>query len=218
MSVSTEALVIAAQSPKGGCGKSTIALHLARAAQEAGNRVVVLDTDTQGTARDWRARSPESYDGPRVQAATNPRMLDSAVARFGSDADVVVIDGSARLGQHTGAVVKACDVLLIPVQPTAFDLWGTAEFMDIVMREQEKGTVTAAFVASRRDPRTNLAKQITGALDQFGVPVLTGTTQRVGYAYAVQDGKTVLDGYDDKAADEIRTLLSEIGQLLSESS
>jgi chromosome partitioning protein len=208
-----DALVIAVQNPKGGCGKTTIAVNLARAIQLDGYETTILDTDTQGSARDWRARSPSDYDGPRVEKATNPRTLTQAVERAGGD--VVVIDGSARLGKHTGAVVAACDVLLIPVQPTALDLWGTVEFMDTVETAAADG-LPVAFVPSRRDPRTNLAKQIAGALDAYPFPVLGGTTQRVGYAYAVQDGRTVLDGYDDKAADEVRQLVRDVAQIAAE--
>ena len=206
-----DALVIAVQNPKGGCGKTTIAVNLARAIQLDGYEVVIVDTDTQGSARDWRARSPSDYDGPRVERATNPRTLTAAVEQAAGD--VVVIDGSARLGKHTGAVVAACDVLLIPVQPTALDLWGTVEFMDVVETAASAGGLPVAFVPSRRDPRTNLAKQIAGALDAYPFPVLAGTTQRVGYAYAVQDGRTVLDGYDDKAADEVRQLVRDVAQI-----
>jgi chromosome partitioning protein len=209
----TDALVIAVQNPKGGCGKTTIAVHLARAVQMGGFDVVILDSDTQGTARDWRARSPADYDGPRVQAATNPRQLVRSAEEHGAGADVVVIDGSARLGKHTGAVVAAADVVLIPVQPTAFDLWGTVEFMDTVEGAAASGDVRPAFVASRRDPRTRLSKQLSGALEPYGFPVLEGTAQRVAYAYAVQDGRTVLDGYDDKAAGEIRQLLADVAEI-----
>jgi len=208
-----DALVIAVQNPKGGCGKTTVAVNLARAAQLDGFEVVILDSDTQGTARDWRARSPSDYDGPRVQPATNPRQLVHAVEKYGAGVDVVVIDGSARLGEHTGKVVAVSDVVLIPVQPTAFDLWGTVEFMDAVEGAAESGHVRPAFVASRRDPRTKLSDQLAGALEPYGFPVLEGTAQRVAYAYAVQDGRTVLDGYDDKAAAEIRQLLDDVAQI-----
>lgn len=209
----TDALVIAVQNPKGGCGKTTIAVNLARAIQLDGYETVILDTDTQGSARDWRARSPSDYNGPRVEKATNPRLLGASVDQAGGE--VVVIDGSARLGKHTGAVVATCDVLLIPVQPTALDLWGTVEFMDTVEVAAREG-LPVAFVPSRRDPRTNLAKQIGAALDTYGFPVLQGTAQRVGYAYAVQDGRTVLDGYDDKAADEIRQLVRDVAQIAAQ--
>lgn len=211
-----DALVVAVQNPKGGCGKTTIAVNLARAVQLDGHETVILDTDTQGSARDWRARSPSDYDGPRVERATNAAKLDVLVERFGSGADVVVIDGSARLGKHTGAVAAVADVLLIPVQPSALDLWGTVEFMDTVETAAEEGAIRPAFVASRRDPRTNLAKQINDVLDVYDFPVLHGTAQRVAYAYAVQDGRTVLDGYDDKAADEVRQILQETAQIAAQ--
>lgn len=207
------AFVIGVQNPKGGTGKSTLAIHLARAAQSAGNRSLVVDTDSQGSARDWRARSPEDYDGPRVQPATNPRTLTSDIAEYTDDYDVAVLDGSARLERMTGAVIAASDVLLIPVQPSALDLWGTVEFIETVVQAHEKGKVMAAFVASRRIVGTNLEEQITGALNEFGLEVLRGTGQRVAYAQSIQEGKTALDGYDDKAAEEIRGLLAAIGEL-----
>ena len=211
-----DALVIAVQNPKGGCGKTTIAVNLARAIQLDGYETVILDTDTQGSARDWRARSPSDYDGPRVERATNASKLGVLVERHAAGVDTVVIDGSARLGTHTGAVAAVADVLLIPVQPSALDLWGTVEFMDTVETAADEGTVRAAFVASRRDPRTNLAQQITDVLNVYDFPVLDGTAQRVAYAYAVQDGRTVLDGYDDKAAAEVRQLLQDVAQIAAQ--
>lgn len=209
----TDALVIAVQNPKGGCGKTTIAVNLARAIQLDGFETVILDTDTQGSARDWRARSPADYDGPRVERATNAGKLNTIVEQHDRTIDAIVIDGSARLGKHTGAVVAASDVLLIPVQPTAMDLWGTVEFMDTVEKAVEEAPIYPAFVASRRDPRTNLSDQIHDALTVYDFPVLNGTAQRVAYAYAAQDGQTVLDGYDDKAAGEIEELIANVGGL-----
>lgn len=211
----TDALVVAVQNPKGGSGKTTIATNLARAIQLDGFSTMILDTDTQGSARDWRARSPAEYDGPRVERATSAGSLGHLVAEYGSGLDTVVLDGSARLGEHTGAVVAVSDVLLIPVQPSALDLWGTVEFMDTVGAAAEENPILPAFVASRRDPRTNLSDQIHSALKAYDFPVLKGTAQRVAYAYAVQDGKTVLDGYDDKAADEIGQLLNDVGNIAS---
>ncbi|CBH22716.1 plasmid partition protein ParA (plasmid) [Salinibacter ruber M8] len=213
---STDALVIAVQNPKGGCGKTTIAVNLARAVQLDGFDVVILDTDEQGSARDWRARSPSGYDGPRVERATSAGKLGRLVERHAEGADAVVIDGSARLGKHTGAVVAVADVLLIPVQPSALDLWGTVEFMNTVEDASEELPVRPAFVASRRDPRTNLSEQVSDALQVYDFPVLQGTAQRVAYAYSVQDGRTVLDGYDDKAAGEVRQLLEETAEIAAQ--
>jgi chromosome partitioning protein len=209
----TSALVISVQNPKGGCGKTTIATNIARAIQLDGFETVILDTDTQGSTRDWRARSPADYDGPRVERATNVGSLGRVVEEHGEPVDTVVIDGSARLGEHTGSVVAVSDVLLIPVQPSALDLWGTVEFMDTVEAASEEIPLRPAFVANRKDPRTNLSDQIHEALTVYDLPVLEGTSQRVAYAYAAQDGQTVLDGYDAKAAAEVSTLLDDVGKL-----
>jgi chromosome partitioning protein len=211
---SINAFVVGVQNPKGGTGKTTIAVNLARAAQLDGFSSLLIDTDTQGSSRDWRARSPEDYEGPRVQPATNPRLLKSDVARHTEDYEFAVLDGSARLERMTGAVVDVSDVLLIPVQPSALDLWGTVEFIETVMEAHEQGEVSAAFVASRRIVGTNLEEQITGALDDFGLDVLRGTGQRVAYARSIQEGQTVLDGYDGKAEKEVRNLLEKIGRLV----
>ena len=209
----TSALVISVQNPKGGCGKTTIATNLARAIQLDDFETAILDTDTQGSTRDWRARSPADYDGPRVERATNAGSLGRVVEEHGESVDTVVIDGSARLGEHTGSVVAVSDVLLIPVQPSALDLWGTVEFMDTVKKASKEISLRPAFVASRKDPRTNLSDQIHDALTVYDLPVLEGTSQRVAYAYAAQDGRTVLDGYDSKAAGEVETLLADVAEL-----
>jgi chromosome partitioning protein len=212
---SINAFVVGVQNPKGGTGKTTIAINLARAAQLEGFSSLLLDTDTQGSARDWRARSPENYDGPRVQPTTNPRTLKSDVASYTEGYEFAVLDGSARLEKMTGAVVSVSDILLIPVQPSALDLWGTVEFIETVVEAHESDEVVAAFVASRRVVGTNLEKQISGALEDYGLEVLEGTGSRVAYPRSIQEGKTVLDGYDEKAESEVQALFKDIGRLVA---
>jgi chromosome partitioning protein len=85
--------------------------------------------------------------------------------------------------------------------------------MDTVETASEGKPFMPAFVASRRDPRTNLSDQIHDALSVYDFPVLEGTAQRVAYAYAIQDGRTVLDGYDEKATGEIRQLVEDVGEI-----
>ena len=47
--------VIAVLNQKGGAGKTTVATHLARAFQLSGAEVLLVDSDPQGSARDWSA-------------------------------------------------------------------------------------------------------------------------------------------------------------------
>ncbi|WP_245846243.1 ParA family partition ATPase [Longibacter salinarum] len=216
---SVDALVIATLNPKGGTGKTTLAVHLARAAQLDGLDVVIIDTDPQGSATDWRRRAADvdAYDAPPVVSVTDASTLRSDLSRLVSSYDVAVIDGAAKLQGMTGAILAASDAVLIPVQASALDLWGTAEFIDLVTDRVHAGGTRAAFVPSARDVRTTLSAEVRDVLEDAGgddVPVFDGTTRRVAYARSLAEGKTALDGYDATAADEITQLLTDTGQLL----
>jgi chromosome partitioning protein len=90
------------------------------------------------------------------------------------------------------------------------------EFVDLVTDRVQGGSLQATFVASRRDTRTALSDEITDALDRLHLNVLDGTAQRVAYVRSMADGQTVLDGYDEKAADEVRQLLHDVARLLTD--
>ena len=77
--------ILALLNEKGGTGKSTLATNLATALHRAGKRVVLLDADPQGTARDWRAASPEGADLPPVLAADRPPLLTSSLTGLNAD-------------------------------------------------------------------------------------------------------------------------------------
>lgn len=205
-----EPLTISVVNPKGGTGKTTIAVHLAVASHRAGYPTKLLDTDPQGTALDWSRQTPEGYDGPPVQHVPSGAKVAPAV----TGADIVMIDSPARLDERTGAVLSVSDLALVPVRPSGLDLWGTAEFLD-VLEEYTAVGLSAAFVASQRDVRTTLSDELERELSELELPLLEGLTSRVAYPRSMSEGQTVLDGYDATAATEVRVLLEDMGSLLS---
>lgn len=204
-------LTIGAVNPKGGTGKTTIAIHLAVTSHRSGYPTKLLDADPQGSALDWSKRTPDGYDGPPVEHVRT----DDSLAPHISGADVVLIDSPARLDERTGAVLSVSDVALVPVRPSGLDLWGTAEFLDVLSNHLETTGLKAAFVASQRDVRTTLADELERVLSEWGLPLFDGLTSRVAYARSLSEGKTALDGYDPTAAAEVRTLLEDVGEILS---
>jgi chromosome partitioning protein len=126
-----------------------------------------------------------------------------------------VIDSPARLDDRTGAVLSVSDIALVPVRPSALDLWGTAEFLELVNEHVERAGLLAAFVASQKDVRTTLSDELSGELARQGLPLLDGLASRVAYARSMSEGRTVLDGYDSTAAGEVRTLLRDVGKIAS---
>jgi len=203
-------LTLTTVNPKGGTGKTTIAVHLAVACHREGYSTKLLDADPQGSALDWRKRTPEEYDGPPVEHVASEERLAPAVG----GADVVVVDSPARLDERTGAVLSVADLALVPVRPSGLDLWGTAEFLDVLGDHTGAG-LQAVFVASQRDVRTSLSEELQEVLAGRGLPLLDGLTSRVAYARSLSEGKTVLDGHDSTAEAEVHQLLRDVGEILS---
>jgi chromosome partitioning protein len=203
-------LTIGIVSPKGGSGKTTTAVHLARGIQQTGDHVVILDTDPQGSAYAWTTKHDEGGLVPVVQADTDD--VRGALGDLGHP-DVVVIDGAAKVERRTGRVVRASDVALVPVQPTPLDSWGVEQVVEGVRSSNTSG----AFLITQQKPRTNLAGEVAEGLSEaYSLPVLDSRlSHRVAYAEAMFDGRTALDvSGARKAKDEIRALLDELEQFI----
>lgn len=206
--------VIAVLNQKGGAGKTTIATHLARAVQLAGSSVLLVDSDPQGSARDWAAvREDQPVPVVGIDRPTIDRDLKSIAKK-----DYVVIDGAPQAADLAVSAIKAATFILIPVQPSPYDIWATAELVELVKQRIEvtDGRLQAAFVVSRAIKGTKIGAEVTGALIDYGLPVLEARiTQRVSYPSTAANGTTVLDNEPDgDAAREVRALLEEITQKL----
>lgn len=201
-------LVIALQNPKGGVGKSTLAIHVATAAHQDGIPTHLVDTDPQQTVLDWHALTASGY-APDVSLCTSAPNLQRHVSNL--TADLVVIDGAARVQDMTGAVLRIADVVLIPVQPSTLDVWGSLDLINASTRAQR----TAALVMNRYTVRANITEDARDVLAQYGLPVLQGCAQRVAYPESMQQGETALTYTDPKARAEVRALTDAIGNLAS---
>ena len=114
--------VIGMLNPKGGAGKSTLSSNISRCLQLKGFNVLVADSDPQGTLRDWRQSDSEDKQ-PSVVGVDRPN-LHKDLPKLASSFDFVIIDGAAKLQEMVASSVKASDIVLIPIQPSAADVWG----------------------------------------------------------------------------------------------
>lgn len=205
--------VLAILNEKGGVGKTTIATQLARGLQLAGQAVIIIDSDPQGSARDWYAAAGEDNPLPPVVGMDRPPLfknLKSVTQGFAW----AVIDGSPRIEELAVAALKVADLVLIPVQPSPYDIWAAESLVDLVRTRQEvtEGRPQAAFVVSRQIVGTKLIGEARVALEGYHLPLLkSGTSQRVIYATSAARGSTVLDEEPTgAAAGEIRSLVEEL--------
>ncbi|NER82586.1 MAG: AAA family ATPase [Leptolyngbya sp. SIO1D8] len=202
--------VIAVLNQKGGSGKTTIASNLAHALQQDSGKVLLVDSDPQGSLRDWNeANDAEIIPVVGLDRETLPKDLKAI-----SDAyDWVIIDGAPQIARMSSAAVKASDLVIIPVQPSPYDIWACADLIDIIQARQDvtSGKPDARFVISRAIKNTRLSGEVEGALQAYGVLVLrAGTTQRVAYPTTAAEGVTVFSNPESEAAKEIEAIKQEI--------
>jgi chromosome partitioning protein len=204
--------VIAVLNQKGGSGKTTIATHLARALQLGGADVLLVDSDPQGSARDWAA---VREDHPLAVVGIDRPTIDRDLKQIARK-DFVVIDGAPQAADLAVSAIKAADFVLIPVQPSPYDIWAAADLVDLVKQRIDltDGRLQAAFVVSRAIKGTRIGAEVTEALAGYSLPVLESRiTQRVSYPGTAAAGLTVMESEPDgDAAAEIYALADEIKQ------
>lgn len=202
--------ILAVLNEKGGVGKSTVAVHLATALHRRGRRVVIVDADPQGTARDWRAASPDGADLPPVVALDRPQMLTSISSLA---ADVVVIDTPAKAESMAAGVVRVAHTALVVIQPSGPDVWASAATVKLIRQKTDiGGQIDAAFLVNRTSGTTKLSKLIRdGSWNEYGLDQLDSTLgNRVSFAQALTDGVTVYDLHDAAAKAEVDAVIAEL--------
>lgn len=209
--------VIAVLNQKGGSGKTTIATHLARGLQLQGHSVLLVDSDRQGSARDWRA---VDEDNPVTVIGLDRPTLDKDLKGI-TDHDYVVIDGSPQATSQALSAIKAADFVLIPVQPSPYDLWATSDLVDLVKQriEMTNDKLKAAFLVSRAIQNTNIGKDVITVLNGYELPIFNSRiVQRVGYPNSAALGKTVFEteSANSNAVQEMTALVNEVKSFLDE--
>ncbi len=218
MSKKKATLTIAVLNQKGGSGKTTISTNLAHALKLDGYKVLSVDSDPQGSLRDWNeANEAEILSVVGLDRETLPKDLPAISGGY----DFVVIDGAPQIAKMSAAAVKAASLVLIPVQPSPYDIWACADLVDIIAVRQEitDGSPKAYFVISRAIKNTKLGGEIKTALEEYNLPVLHSlTTQRVAYPSTASEGLTVFKNPGSEAAKEIQKIKKEVLEILGNES
>ena len=209
-------MLIAVLNQKGGVGKSTTAVHLARWLQLQGRSVHLADLDPQQTASAWLAAADELTIPNSVVEATADAVLDRLPV-LAEGADVVVVDGPAGLSDATRAVMLLADLVLTPVQPAGADLRSAVDVLRLVgqARMVRKGPPDAAVFLNRTTKGTRLLTEAREVLSQLqGIrPLAAAITQRQAITDCFSQGITVFEastGPPLEAAHEYKALFTEL--------
>lgn len=210
--------ILAIANQKGGVGKSTLAVNLATLAATEGRRVLLVDADPQATSTDFAGARDEERPFFHTAQLVRP-VLHQEVPRLGAGYDLVVIDVGGRDTATFRSALVSADTILIPLGPSAADVWATEDVWKLLDELSVSQDFTALAVFTRVVHGTRVARDATSyvgeELAERNVRLLpTIIHNRVAWPEALGEGLAVTEHEPrGKAAAELQDLARDLGIL-----
>ncbi|MCF7967928.1 MAG: AAA family ATPase [Methylococcaceae bacterium] len=204
-------MIIGILNRKGGVGKTSLSTNLASALCLSGSRILLVDADPQESALDWQASREGETLFPVVGMAKPT--LHKDIPDLARNYDHILIDGPPGINDVTRSAMMACNLVVIPVQPSPYDVWAADETVKLftevtIYNDSLKGL----FVINRKIKNTALGRDVSSALGDYPLTVAqTAITQRVVFAESAASGLSVLElAPQGPASHELNALVAEI--------
>lgn len=186
-------MIVGVLNQKGGVGKTTLSVNLAACLARTGARVLLIDADPQGSALDWAAAR---QGDPLFSVVGFPRAtIHKEIAQLGQGYDHIVIDGPPRVTDLARSAIMASDIVVIPVQPSPYDIWAAEEVVKLITEARVyKENIKSVFVVNRKITNTAIGRDVREALAAYPVHVLAASiAQRVVFAEAAAQGQAIFE-------------------------
>ncbi|MCK5232382.1 MAG: AAA family ATPase [Desulfobulbaceae bacterium] len=204
-------MIVTVGNTKGGVGKTTIAVNLAVEAAKDGKTVLLIDTDPQGSSTAFRTEREK--DDIKAVALVSDK-LHKDIQGFVSAFNFIIIDAGGRDNAVFRSAVAACNLFLLPVLPSQFDVWAAEDAVKVFKEIQPFNKMKGRMVLNMVRPNTKVSVEAQEALSEYqdDLPMLEERLHnRVAFKSSISDGQGVNE-YEPsgKAADEIKRLYKAI--------
>jgi len=191
--------IVVVANPKGGVGKSTLSTNVAGYYASRGHSVMLGDIDRQQSSALWLRLRP-----PQARPIRTWDISHDLIARPPRDTTHVVLDTPAGLhGWRFKDVLKMADKVLVPLQPSIFDIYATRAFLDELLESRRAEQLQIGLVGMRVDPRTIAAEQLQTFVTSLGLPVLTHLRDTQNYIHLAARGLTLFDVAPGRVAKDL---------------
>ena len=181
--------VIVVANPKGGVGKTTLSTNVAGYYAARGHAVMLGDVDRQQSARTWLGLRPAGL--PRI--GTWDVAHDDTVRPPRGTTHVVLDTPAGMHGKRLDEVMKLADKVIIPLQPSIFDIHATHQFVRELLAHKRSDKVKLAIVGMRTREGTISTDQLRSFLDSVKVPMLGFVRDTQNYVHLAAHGLTLWD-------------------------
>lgn len=184
--------IVVVASPKGGVGKSTLSTQIAGYYASLGHTVLLGDADPQQSSHLWLSLRPAS--ATPIQAWDVGADEIAKPPKGGKVGHVVVLDTPGGLdGKRFKNVMRLADKIVVPLQPSVFDIFATRKFLDRLAEHRRIDKMQVGLVGMRVDERTVAADRLREYLDGLEVPVITNLRDTQNYVHLAAAGLTLFD-------------------------
>jgi len=181
--------VVVVANPKGGVGKSTIATNIAGYFASKGHAVMLGDADRQQSSRLWLGLRPSA-----ARPLGTWEISEGNIARPPKGTTHVVLDTPAGMhGKVFNDVLQLAHKVVVPLQPSIFDIFATRAFLDELAEHRRAGRMQVGIVGMLVDPRTIAADKLHEFVDALGLPVLGYLRHTQNYIHLAARGLTLFD-------------------------